>query len=223
MLENYKLFDKNTQAIIFGLQQRAIQRMLDFDYVCERETPSIAAIVNPTGSDGYLKCFFGPEEIILPIYSTIEKATTNHPQADVMINFASFRSAYPRTKEALEIDSIRTVAIIAEGIPERYTKELAAIAFETAKLEAKAVQVKADADSYKNRKLVQAGLTPQERMEMEIKIADVVSKNLAGPQGIALPKTYIGGSGNGASGDAFQQLMALMMSSMVEVQNQKTK
>jgi succinyl-CoA synthetase alpha subunit len=128
MMENYKLFDKNTQAIIFGLQQRAIQRMLDFDYVCERETPSIVAIVNPTGSDGYLKCFFGPEEIILPRYSTIEKATTNHPQADVMINFASFRSAYPRTKEALEIDSIRTVAIIAEGIPERYTKELAAIA-----------------------------------------------------------------------------------------------
>jgi ATP-citrate lyase alpha-subunit len=126
-MENYKLFDKNTQAIIFGCQQRAIQRMLDFDYACERETPSIAAIVNPTGS-GYHKCFWGPEEIILPMYTTIEEASKNHPQADVMINFASFRSAYPRTKEALEMDNIRTVAIIAEGIPERYTKELAAIA-----------------------------------------------------------------------------------------------
>ena len=124
---DYKLFDKNTQAIIFGFQQRAIQRMLDFDYACERETPSIAAIVNPT-EDGYHKCFWGPEEIILPMYTTIEEAAKNHPQADVLINFASFRSAYPRTKEALEMDSIRTVAIIAEGIPERYTKELAAIA-----------------------------------------------------------------------------------------------
>jgi succinyl-CoA synthetase alpha subunit len=124
---NYKLFDRNTQAIIFGCQKRAIQRMLDFDYVCERETPSIAAIVNPTRS-GYHKCFWGPEEIILPIYASIEEATKNHPQADVMINFASFRSAYPRTKEAFEIDSIRTVAIIAEGIPERYTKELVALA-----------------------------------------------------------------------------------------------
>ena len=126
-MDNYKLFDKNTQAIIFGCQERAIQRMLDFDYACERETPSIAAIVNPTGG-GYHKCFWGPEEIILPMYTTIEEAAKNHPQADVMINFASFRSAYPRTKEAFEIDSIRTVAIIAEGIPERYTKELVAIA-----------------------------------------------------------------------------------------------
>jgi len=62
------------------------------------------------------------------MYTTIEEAAKNHPQADVMINFASFRSAYPRTKEAFEIDNIRTVAIIAEGIPERYTKELIAIA-----------------------------------------------------------------------------------------------
>ena len=127
-MENYILFDKNTQAIVFGLQQRAIQRMLDFDYACEREMPSIAAIVNPTGDDGYHKCFYGSEEIILPIYTTIQKATKKHPKADVMINFASYRSAYPRTKEALEIDTIHTIAIIAEGIPERYTKELAAIA-----------------------------------------------------------------------------------------------
>jgi ATP-citrate lyase alpha-subunit len=128
IMVDYKLFDKNTLAIIFGLQERAIQRMLDFDYACERETPSIAAIVNPTGDDGYHKCFWGSEEIILPMYTTIEKAAKTHPKADVMINFASFRSAYPRTKEALEMDNIRTVAIIAEGIPEKYTKELAAIA-----------------------------------------------------------------------------------------------
>ena len=126
-MENYRLFDKNTQAIVFGFQRRAIQRMLDFDYACERETPSIAVIVNPTRG-GYHKCFWGPKEIILPMYKTTEEAAKNHPQADVMINFASFRSAYPRTKEALEIDSIRTIAIIAEGIPERYTKELVAIA-----------------------------------------------------------------------------------------------
>jgi len=126
-VEDYKLFDENTQAIIFGYQQRAIQGMLDFDYVCKRETPSIAAIVNPTRG-GYHKCFWGSEEIILPIYTTIEEASKNYPQADVMINFASFRSAYPRTKEALENGNIRTIVIIAEGIPERYTKELIAIA-----------------------------------------------------------------------------------------------
>ncbi|KKK70763.1 hypothetical protein LCGC14_2920700 [marine sediment metagenome] len=131
-MKDYTLFDENTQAIIFGYQQRAIQTMLDFDYVCKRETPSIAAIVNPTRG-GYHKCFWGSEEIILPIYTTIEETSENHPQADVMINFASFRSAYPVTKEALENDNIRTIAIIAEGIPERYTKQLIAIAKEKGK------------------------------------------------------------------------------------------
>lgn len=131
-MKDYNLFDETTKALIFGYQQRAIQRMLDFDYACRRETPSVAAIVNPTRS-GYHKCFWGPEEIILPMYTTTEEASKNHPYADVMVNFASFRSAYPRTKEALEIESIRTIVIIAEGIPERYTRELVALAHQKGK------------------------------------------------------------------------------------------
>lgn len=124
---DYVLFDKNTTAIVYGYQQNAIQRMLDFDYVCRRETPSVACIVNPTRA-GQHKCFWGTKEILLPMYRTFEEATTNYPDADVMVNFASFRSAYATTKEALESDNIRTVAIIAEGIPEHRTKELIKIA-----------------------------------------------------------------------------------------------
>ena len=30
---DYILFDRDTQAIVWGYQQDAIQRMLDFDYV----------------------------------------------------------------------------------------------------------------------------------------------------------------------------------------------
>ena len=51
-----------------------------------------------------------------------------HPNADVMINYASFRSAYDATKEALAEKTINTIAIIAEGIPERQTRELIEIA-----------------------------------------------------------------------------------------------
>ena len=126
---DYMLFDRNTRAIIFGYQQRAIQRMLDFDYICRRDIPSVAAIVNPT-RDGLHKCFWGTKEIMLPMYRTFEEATKKHPEADVMVNFASFRSAYPTTKEALESETIRTVAVIAEGVPERRTKELIKIANE---------------------------------------------------------------------------------------------
>jgi ATP-citrate lyase alpha-subunit len=124
---DYILFDKDTTAIVWGYQQDAIQRMLDFDYICRRIQPSVAAIVDPTQS-GLHKCFWGTTETLIPIYRTLQEATVRHPDADVVVNFSSFRSAYATSKEALESDTIRTVAIIAEGIPERRTKELIHIA-----------------------------------------------------------------------------------------------
>ena len=122
----YELFSKKTQSFIYNNQVNATQRMLDFDYVSGRETPSVAAIINPTGSDGFSKFFFGVREILIPVYKTIEKATKMHPNVDVMINFASFRSAAASTTEALNIPQIRTIVIIAEGVPERQTKLLIA-------------------------------------------------------------------------------------------------
>ncbi|MHA2007210.1 MAG: citrate/2-methylcitrate synthase [Promethearchaeota archaeon] len=129
-MEKYDLFDENTQAIIYGFQQRAIQRMLDFDFVCKRNTPSVAAVIRPTqtAAIAYHKTFWGSKEIVVPIYKTLGLAIKNHSNADVMVNFASFRSAYITSKEALESDTIRTVAIIAEGMPERQTRHLIKIA-----------------------------------------------------------------------------------------------
>jgi len=122
----YELFDRDTQAFIYNNQVNATQRMLDFDYASCRETPSVAAIINPAGSDGFSKVFFGTREILLPVYKTIEMAAKMHPNVDVMINFASFRSAAPSTEEALAIPQIHTFVIIAEGVPERRTKLLTA-------------------------------------------------------------------------------------------------
>lgn len=41
------LFRKQTKAIVWGMQTRAVQGMLDFDYVCSRDEPSVAAMVYP--------------------------------------------------------------------------------------------------------------------------------------------------------------------------------
>jgi succinyl-CoA synthetase alpha subunit len=127
--KDYIIMNKDTKAIVFGFQQRAIQRMLDFDYICRREEPSVAVIVNPT-RDGMHKCFWGTKEILLTMVRTLDEATKMHPEADFMVNFASFRSAFPTSKEALLSKTIRSVAIIAEGVPERRTKELIKIAKE---------------------------------------------------------------------------------------------
>ncbi len=122
----YTLFDKDSEAFFYNLKATPIQRMLDFDYLCQRKKPSIVAIIHP-GTKGIHKAFFGAQEIIIPVYSSIIEAAHNHPRATAFINFASFRSSYQSSKEALLIPKINVVAIVAEGMPERQTRELIAL------------------------------------------------------------------------------------------------
>ncbi|WMV31330.1 hypothetical protein MTR67_024715 [Solanum verrucosum] len=122
-----QLFSRTTQALFYNYKQLPVQRMLDFDFLCRRETPSVAAIINP-GSEGFKKLFFGQEEIAIPVHSNVEAACAAHPTADVFINFASSRSAFASSMSALKQQTIRVVAIIAEGVPESDTKQLIAYA-----------------------------------------------------------------------------------------------
>ncbi|OWR45191.1 putative ATP-citrate synthase [Danaus plexippus plexippus] len=56
------LFSDRTKAIVWGMQNRAIQGMLDFDYVCRRSEPSVVAIVYPFTADHKQKYYFGTKE-----------------------------------------------------------------------------------------------------------------------------------------------------------------
>ncbi|MCK5024579.1 MAG: ATP citrate synthase [Thermoplasmata archaeon] len=127
---DYELFDNKTQAFIYNMQVNAVQRMLDFDFVSRRETPSVAAIINPTGRDTLQKFFFGPKEILVPVFKSMEHAAKKHKNVDVLISFASFRSAPQSVEEAFALKQIKTIIIIAEGVPERRMKELNAKAKE---------------------------------------------------------------------------------------------
>ncbi len=120
-MEN-RLFTKDTQAIFWNNNKSAIQRMLDYDYVIQREKPSVAAIVAPTSSNKFEKFFYGPDEIMVPVYRSTKEAKAAHPNADVLLNFASFRTAYDVTMEALDIGGFRVIMITAEGIPERLAR-----------------------------------------------------------------------------------------------------
>ncbi|HNT72894.1 MAG TPA: ATP citrate synthase, partial [Methanothrix sp.] len=81
-MKGYKLFDRSTRALVYGFQTNAIQRTLDFDYLCNRSVPSVAAIINPNRA-GIQKVFWGTEEILLPMYKTIPEAAAAHPSAEV--------------------------------------------------------------------------------------------------------------------------------------------
>ncbi|XP_017576707.1 ATP-citrate synthase [Pygocentrus nattereri] len=118
------LFSKHTKAIVWGMQTRAVQGMLDFDYVCSRKEPSVAAMVYPFTGDHKQKFYWGHKEILLPVYKNMSDAMKKHPEVDVLISFASLRSAYDSTMETLQYPQILTIAIIAEGIPEALTRKI---------------------------------------------------------------------------------------------------
>ncbi|KAL6263082.1 hypothetical protein P5V15_005883 [Pogonomyrmex californicus] len=122
--DNRQLFSNNTRSIIWGMQTRAVQSMLDFDFVCRRSEPSVAAIVYPFTGDHKQKFYWGHKEILIPVYKQMKDAMAKHMDADVMVTFASLRSAYESTMETLQFSQIRTIAIIAEGIPENMTRKL---------------------------------------------------------------------------------------------------
>lgn len=124
------LFSSETKAIVWGMQTRAVQGMLDFDYVCSRRAPSVVAIWYPLVGDHKQKFYWGHKEILIPVYKKTEDVMRNHPDADVLVSFASLRSAYESTVEALQYTQIRTIAIIAEGIPENLTRQLIKMANE---------------------------------------------------------------------------------------------
>ncbi|XP_065666505.1 ATP-citrate synthase isoform X2 [Hydra vulgaris] len=122
--DTYELFTDQTQAIVWGMQLRAVQGMLDFDFVCRRKEHSVRAIVYPFSGNHNQRFYFGPKEIMIQVFVNFADATKKHPNASVLVNFASLRSAYDATLEALAYPQFKTVAIIAEGIPERITQIL---------------------------------------------------------------------------------------------------
>ena len=83
--------------------------------------------------------------------------------------------------------------------------DVAKLENEAALLNAKKIRTEADAESYKNAKIVSAGLTPQEKaqfeMDTKIGIAEAMSK-------VQLPNTYISGGQNGNTNSLIDALLS---------------
>ncbi|KAF9237201.1 hypothetical protein BU15DRAFT_76217 [Melanogaster broomeanus] len=78
----YRPFHTDRRSFVYGLQPRAIQGMLDFDFSCTTSR-------NSTGTPGRL----------LPVYTSLVEAVKKHPDVDVVVNFASSRSVYSSTRD----------------------------------------------------------------------------------------------------------------------------
>ncbi|KAE9389757.1 ATP-citrate synthase [Gymnopus androsaceus JB14] len=117
---SYRPFDASTRSFVYGLQPRAIQGMLDFDFSCGRDTPSVAAMIYPFGGHHIQKFYWGTKETLLPVYTSIAEAFADgkHTDVDCIVNFASSRSVYSSTLEILtdplSCSRIKSIALIAE-------------------------------------------------------------------------------------------------------------
>jgi len=124
----HALFTNKTRCLVYGLQNRAVQGMLDFDFICKRATPSVAGIIYTFGGQFVSKMYWGTSETLLPVYQQSAAALAKHPDVDTIVNFASSRSVYSSTMELMEFPQVKTIAIIAEGVPERRAREIAHVA-----------------------------------------------------------------------------------------------
>ena len=60
----------------------------------------------------------------MPVFTSIADAIQKFPDVDTVVNFASFRSVYDSTMDLMKCESIKTIAIIAEGVPERRARQI---------------------------------------------------------------------------------------------------
>lgn len=59
----------------------------------------------PSG-DHKQKFYWGHKEILLPVYKNMADAMRKHPEVDVVISFASLRSAFDSTMEAMQYSQV---------------------------------------------------------------------------------------------------------------------
>ncbi len=54
------------------------------------------------------KFYWGHKEILLPVYKNMADAMKKHPDVDVLINFASLRSAFDSTMETMQYPQVKS-------------------------------------------------------------------------------------------------------------------
>lgn len=118
-------FNKHDTFMVYSYQPVAIQRMLDFDYVCGKPKPSISCIIDPRKKKDSMESFlWGSDTILLPLYTNTDHALRENPRSHHIVNFASFRSAYESTCTLMNYPQIQSISVIAEGIPERNARHM---------------------------------------------------------------------------------------------------
>ena len=98
--------------------------MLDFDFISNKDSGSVVAVVDPRMSKIKKEPFFwGNQTFLLNVYPHLELAIEHH-NFDTVISFMSYRASYQTAMHCLQFNSIKKLVLIAEGIPEQFTRKI---------------------------------------------------------------------------------------------------
>jgi ATP citrate (pro-S)-lyase len=119
------IMPKVHQCIIYGNQQKVLQRMANYDYLIGKEKCSVLCLVDVSKKSVQMVSFYWREkQLLIPVYPCLKLALQKFTEVNHVINFSSFRSAYHTTKECISYNNINLVTVIAEGMPERQSRLL---------------------------------------------------------------------------------------------------
>lgn len=79
---------------------------MDLDGAFHRMKSVKWVIFLPFRGDHKQKFYWGHKEILIPVYKNMSDAMKKHPDVDVLISFASLRSAFDSTMETMQYPQV---------------------------------------------------------------------------------------------------------------------
>lgn len=125
MIDIARLRTLTPTTIALGTHPGIIQSMLDYEYMCGHDKPSIVAII--TKGRKQERYFWGENEIEIPVLPSLDSLPAETLSSiNCVINTLSARRVLASTSDAMiKLPNLQLVAIFAEQVPERHSIELA--------------------------------------------------------------------------------------------------
>ncbi|HEY5649265.1 MAG TPA: citrate/2-methylcitrate synthase [Nitrospiria bacterium] len=127
--------DKNTRVVIQGgpAGHNAARRMAEFCHLSKIPF-NVSAFVFPPDAGNSIEIPFGAELVSVPVFRTVAEAVEKFPEINTTLVYVGPDRAFGAAREALEVDGIKLVSMITEGVPEKDTKLLTRMAKEKNKI-----------------------------------------------------------------------------------------
>jgi hypothetical protein len=107
--------------------------------------------------------------------------------------------------EKAQLQEVITAETKAKSAKYREEEEINLLAAE--KKRAQRIRIAADAEAYEISKKVQAGITPETRLKMELDAKVDMMKAIAGPEGVTLPSTVMTGDGGNSQSGILESIL----------------